>query len=140
MRVFCPVLFQGSRWRALLALTLCPRATQCWRGRKWAGWSWCLAYNSALVMHLLLFPSYLCSSGFPVVWVFVLNCTTGDDWMQNECIRSPPVWALPTLGWAHCFQNVVTVCLGRCQCKCEENGHRTRLLICHSGSCLYQLH
>lgn len=52
------------------------------------------------------------------------------------------VWAFPTLVLAHSYKNVVTVCLGRCQCKCEENGHQTRLWFATSGSCLYwfQLH
>lgn len=78
------------------------------------------------------------ASGLSRVWVFVFNCTTQGNWMQNAFCPLT-VWAFPTLVLAHSFKNVVTVRLGRGQCRCEEKGHRTRLWSTTSGSCLYQL-
>lgn len=95
--------------------------------------------RSTLVMHLILFPSYFLARGFSRVWAFVLNRLYHLRQLDVNCIRPAHVWAFPTLVLAHSFKDVVTVCLGRCQCKCEANGHRTRLWFAASGSCLYQL-
>lgn len=117
----------------LLCFLLAPSLLE----RSWSAglWSRCLV----AICTGSAFRPFLAPSGWQALAAVQSLCLSlarhpHGDWMHSaSCPRLGPPPSLGTF-LQECPYHLA--CLGRCRCKCEDAGHRTRLRSASRGSCI----